>query len=64
MLVKTVARIEWYLKEALPLFVVGTLALWLLDRFGLVALLERACAPVVVGILGLPRQATSGTLSA
>ena len=27
-LVKTVARIEWYLKEAVPLFVLGTLMLF------------------------------------
>jgi ferrous iron transport protein B len=57
--VKTLARIEWYLKEALPLFVFGTLVLWVLDRFGLIAGIERACAPVVQGVLGLPRQATA-----
>jgi len=55
--VKTLARIEWYLREALPLFVVGTLVLYLLDRTGALATLERAAAPVVVGFLGLPKQA-------
>ena len=29
---KTAARVEWYLKEALPLFLVGTFVLFLLDR--------------------------------
>ncbi len=57
--VKTLARIEWYLREALPLFIVGTFVLWGLDRLQLVAGLERACAPVVEGVLGLPREATS-----
>jgi ferrous iron transport protein B len=57
--VKTLARIEWYLREALPLFVVGTLILWTLDRFGGLAVLERAAAPVVVGLLGLPRDAAA-----
>lgn len=57
--VKTLARIEWYLREALPLFVVGTLILWSLDRFGGLAVLERAAAPVVVGVLGLPKEAAS-----
>ncbi len=57
--VKTLARIEWYLREALPLFVVGTLILWGLDRFGGLAVLERAAAPVVVGLLGLPRDAAA-----
>lgn len=57
--VKTLARIEWYLREALPLFVVGTLILWSLDRFGGLAVLERAAAPVVVGLLGLPKEAAA-----
>jgi ferrous iron transport protein B len=57
--VKTLARIEWYLREALPLFVVGTLILWTLDRFGGLSLLERAASPVVVGLLGLPKEAAS-----
>jgi ferrous iron transport protein B len=52
--VKTLARIEWYLREALPLFVLGTLILWSLDRFGGLSVLERAASPVVVGLLGLP----------
>ena len=55
-LVKTVSRIEWYLREALPLFLIGTLVLWLLDRTGGLLLLERAAAPLVVGLLGLPRE--------
>jgi len=57
--VKTLARIEWYLREALPLFVVGTLILYLLDRFGGLAFLERGAAPVVVGMLGLPKEAAA-----
>jgi len=57
--VKTLARIEWYLREALPLFVLGTLILWGLDRVHGLALLERVAAPVVVGILQLPRQAAT-----
>ena len=54
--VKTVARIEWYLREALPLFVLGTLVLYLLDRAGAIAGLERAAAPLIVGVLGLPKE--------
>jgi ferrous iron transport protein B len=55
--VKTLARIEWYLREALPLFVVGTLILYGLDRLGGLAFLERVAAPVVVGFLELPKEA-------
>jgi ferrous iron transport protein B len=58
-LVKTLARMEWYLREALPLFVLGTLLLWGLDRAHLLQLVERAAAPVVVGVLQLPEQAAS-----
>jgi ferrous iron transport protein B len=57
--VKTLARIEWYLREALPLFVLGTLLLWGLDRVHGLAALERAAAPVVVGLLQLPKEAAS-----
>jgi ferrous iron transport protein B len=57
--VKTLARIEWYLREALPLFLLGTLILWGLDRLHGLDLLERAAAPVVVGWLDLPKEAAS-----
>jgi ferrous iron transport protein B len=56
--VKTLARIEWYLREALPLFVLGTLILWGLDRIHAIALLERAAAPLITGLLQLPKEAT------
>ena len=39
---KTVARVEWYLKEALPLFLVGTFVLFLLDRLRLLGAIIRA----------------------
>jgi len=54
--VKTLARIEWYLREAVPLFVLGTLLLFLADRLRLLGLVERAAEPVLTGALGLPRQ--------
>ena len=55
-LVKTLARIEWYLKEAVPLFVLGTLVLFTLDRLHLLGSLERAGEPIVTGLLGLPKE--------
>jgi ferrous iron transport protein B len=55
--VKTLARIEWYLREALPLFILGTVILWTLDRVGGLGVLERALSPVIVGLLGLPKEA-------
>jgi ferrous iron transport protein B len=55
-LVKTFARIEWYLKEAVPLFVLGTLILFVADRLNLLSKLEAMAAPVLHGLLGLPRE--------
>ena len=55
---KTGTRIEWYLKEAVWLFVVGTLILFLLDKSGALGAIERAAAPLVVGWLSLPQEAT------
>jgi ferrous iron transport protein B len=60
--IKTLARVEWYLKEALPLFLVGTLALFLLDRLRLLSVLTRAGEPLVTGVLGLPAEASAAFL--
>ncbi len=55
-LVKTVARVEWYLKEAVPLFVLGTLVLFTADRLHLLGALERVAEPLLSSLLGLPRE--------
>lgn len=55
---KTLSRIEWYLKEAVPLFIIGTLILFILDKINLLGWLESAASPVVVRFLGLPAQTT------
>jgi ferrous iron transport protein B len=57
-LVKTLARIEWYLKEAVPLFVLGTLILFTLHKTKILTLLERISTPLVVYFLGLPAKVT------
>ena len=61
-LAKTAARVEWYLKEALPLFVLGTFLLFLLDRLHLLGAVIRAGQPLVTGVLGLPPQASEAFL--
>jgi ferrous iron transport protein B len=53
---KTLARIEWYLKEAVPLFALGTLLLFVCDRLSLLESLQRAAEPLLVGGLGLPKE--------
>lgn len=61
-LVKTLARIEWYLKEAVPLFVLGTLVLFVADRTNVLQAAERAVEPVLSGLLGLPRETAAAFL--
>ncbi|UCD58528.1 MAG: ferrous iron transport protein B [Candidatus Hydrogenedentota bacterium] len=55
---KTVSRVEWFLKEAVPLFLLGTFVLFVADRLGVLAAVVRAMEPVVVRFLMLPSQAT------
>lgn len=57
-LIKTLGRVEWYLKEAVPLFLLGTFLLFLLHKLNLLVLLERAASPVIVNLLGLPEKTT------
>jgi ferrous iron transport protein B len=61
-LYKTVARINWYLREAVPLFILGTLILFVLDKLKLLKVIEQAASPVVVNLLGLPEKATEAFL--
>jgi ferrous iron transport protein B len=60
--IKTLARLEWFLKEAVPLFLLGTFFLFALDRLGLLKALQNMAAPIVVGFLGLPAKATQALL--
>jgi ferrous iron transport protein B len=56
--IKTLARVEWYIKEAVPLFIVGTLVLFTSEKTGLLVVVERLARPLVKGFLGLPPKAT------
>jgi ferrous iron transport protein B len=55
---KTLSRIEWYLQEAVPLFILGTLILFALDKSGAMNSLEHWAKPLVVNWLGLPAEST------
>jgi ferrous iron transport protein B len=61
-LVKTLARLEWYLKEVVPLFLLGTGLMFILSITGLLDMLIRAGEPLVAGWLGLPPQASAAFL--
>ncbi len=61
-LLKTGHRILWYLKEAVPLFIYGTLALFILDKAhlggrSLLEWIQTGLQPVLVGVLHLPAEA-------
>ncbi len=58
-LLKTVARLEWYLKEVVPLFLFGTFIMFLLDTTGILAWLSQTGEPLVTGWLGLPPEASA-----
>jgi ferrous iron transport protein B len=57
-IMKTLARLEWYLKEVIPVFVLGTAALFGLDKIGLLRILERLLAPFINEWLNLPTEVT------
>ncbi len=56
-LLKTLSRVEWFLKEAVPLFLLGTFVLFVADKLGILGAIVRAAEPVVVKFLMLPPQA-------
>jgi len=56
---KTLLRVRWYLGEAVPLFLIGTGLLFALSRLGALTKLTAATEPVVVSLLGLPRDASA-----
>ena len=57
-MIKTLARIEWYLKEAVPLFILGTLILFLLHQTNGLTLVEWGLSPLITHFLGLPVKVT------
>lgn len=61
-LTKTFARLEWYLKEVVPLFLIGTFILFALDRLGALPWLIEAGKPLVRDWLGLPAEASAAFL--
>jgi ferrous iron transport protein B len=61
-LLKTLVRLEWYIKEVVPLFLFGTLVMFLLDKIGILSILIEAGEPLVSGWLGLPAVASAAFL--
>ncbi len=57
---KTYYRVKWFMREAVPLFLLGTVCLFVADKTGLLGLVEQAVRPVVTGLLGLPVETAVG----
>jgi len=54
LLTKTLLRVRWYLGEAVPLFLIGTVLLFVLDKTGALTVIVRLARPIVEQALGLP----------
>jgi ferrous iron transport protein B len=51
---KTGHRLLWFLKEAIPIFLIASVVLFLLDASGALSAFKRFISPVITGWLGLP----------
>ena len=56
---KTVARVEWYIREVVPLFLIGSVLLFVLDRADVLGWLIGLAEPLVVDWLRLPAEAAT-----
>jgi ferrous iron transport protein B len=61
-IIKTLARLEWYLKEVIPLFLLGTAIMFVLDKVGALPWLIEVGKPLVTDWLGLPAEASAAFL--
>jgi ferrous iron transport protein B len=59
---KTMARLNWYLREVIPIFLLGTAILFLADKLHVLGNLARLGAPLVEGWLGLPSEMANAFL--
>ena len=55
-LLKSGHRLLWFLREAIPYFLVGTFVLYLLEQAGLLVGFREVLRPVLVQFLGLPGE--------
>ena len=53
---KTYYRLYWFLKEAIPIFIIAAAGLFLLDKTGVLDLTKTLMSPIVENWLGLPRD--------
>lgn len=54
--IKTFHRIASFFKEALPIFVISAIGLFILEKIGALDAIKQALSPVIVGWMGLPKD--------
>jgi len=54
LLVKTYYRLKWFAIEAVPLFMIGALLLFVIDKIALLSVIKKVIAPFIVTYLQLP----------
>ncbi|MBF0550107.1 MAG: ferrous iron transporter B [Deltaproteobacteria bacterium] len=59
---KTYYRIYWFLKESLPVFLGAALALFVIDKLGVLTATKRLLNPLIEGFLGLPSAMTDAII--
>ena len=62
LITKTYFRVKWFLIEAVPLFMLGSAILFVLDKLRLLALVKRGVFPILVSFLNLPEQVVDAFL--
>lgn len=58
LMIKTLTRVEWYLREAVPLFILGTILLFILHKTKILSFLQWVASPLIVHFLSLPSKVT------
>lgn len=58
-IIKTLHRTKWFLKEAVPLFILGTLALFIANEVGVLKYIQQG-GGYVVRLLDLPQETSEG----
>jgi len=56
LLQKTGWRVWWFTKEVIPFFLLATFALFILDRFGMLRVIEKVGKPILTDFVGLPAE--------
>jgi len=61
-LIKTYYRLWWFIKEAVPVFIYAAVALFAVDKLGILDALKNLLEPVMLGFLGLPIEMTDALI--